>query len=289
MPRIIYIALMLGMAFYGILSFSYMTAYDGEKTKLKFKKKGKKLKLLVDDPTEIKEIEKIFNKYGVMIQPKQYSTVRYSFLIMCVVFWLINLSLFGNNSFWGPLGIVMFIASIPKEEIGPIKMPLKVVLNFYSRSFQKKRDLELFNIISQIKNIYITMDGNIGTDYVLTEVLKFSKHTKVIFIKFMTLWNINKRSLAIDYFTEASNSTIGRDLAFLLGKLDNLKKEEILDQLDIYQNTVRQTKETYRLKAQEGKSLFYYIISIGLVLLIIVNMLFVIIFSNLMEQFQYIL
>lgn len=289
MYEYIYIGLMFVFAIVALLNFSYLAAYETNKQKLRFKRKSKILKALTKDKNEISEIDALFNRYGIAMKGGQYQMVRYITLAMLVAFWLLNALIYKTSSIWGPLAIVFFIASVPKEEFLKIKTPLHHFFNFYSKSYQKKRDIELYNLISQIKNIYITLNGNIGSDYVLREILKFTKYTKNMFIRFVSLWNLNKKEEAVEYFIDATQSDVGRDIAHIFDKLDKLKKDDILEQLSMYQKNVKQNKETLRVKRQETKSTLYYSLSVFLVILILLNMLITLVFSNLLHQFSFLL
>lgn len=290
MGKQIYISFLFMLALGGILNFSYLATFEPNKHKLKFKKKSRIGKIIIEEQkVENKEIDAIFDKHGLSISGKQYQIMRYSVVSFFFMMWFMNALLFKKNTSWGMMGIAIFLISIPKEVILKIKTPFYYFFNLYSKSYQKKRDIELLNIVAQMKNIYITLKGNVGTDYVLNEILKFSKYTKGIFIKFNTLWNLNRKDEAVEFFTIASGSDIGRDLAYLIIKLDGLHEHEIIEQLSLYQNVVRQTKETYRNKSQERKTTFYFTLSTILVIAIILNMLVTIIFTNLLEQFRYIL
>ena len=285
----VYIGFMLTSAVLGLFNFSYLATYDINKQKLKFKSKNKIADKLTNDPKEIKEIESIFDKYGVSASPRQYQVVRYLVIGMFAALWISNMVLYGKNTLWGAFAIFTNILTIPKENIGKVKTPFYYALNAYSRSYKKKRDLELYNIVSQIKNIYKTTQGSVGVDYILREILKFTRFTKTIFVKFISLWDLNKKDEALEYFVYTTDSTIRRDLANIIFKLDSLKEEEIMEQLDMYQNAVRQEKDTYRLKSQEAKSAAYYALSIFLIILILFNMLVTVIFTDLMNQFRFIL
>lgn len=153
----------------------------------------------------------------------------------------------------------------------------------------KKKDLELYNIVSQVKNICISSQGNIGTDYILNEILKFTNHTKPLFLKFISLWNVNKKELAVEYFSSRIGSTIGEELAHILHKFDSLNSSELVEQLNIYQNNVRQEKETIRNKNQERQTTLFYALSVSVVMVVILNMLITIIFNSVFQQINYII
>lgn len=270
-----------------LISFSSLASYEVNKQKLKFRKKNRLNKLiLTEENLEIKEIDSLFQKAGITLKGKQYQIIRFTIISLLLSFWVIELIINKQNTSYFILAIIIYVISIPKEKYLGIRTPFYHFLNIYSKEYQKKKDIEIYNIISQIKNIHISTNGDIGVDYILEQVLRFSKHTKPMFLKFISLWNINKKELAVEQFSIASGSQVGIDLANFLYKFDNLKGEDLIEQLNIYQNKVRQEKETLRNKSQERKTNILYFISIGVIMLILVNMVITIMLGSVMQQFE---
>lgn len=62
-----------------------------------------------------------------------------------------------------------------------------------------------------------------GSNYIFNEIIKFSRATKPIYYHMLSIWNMNRREKAADYFTRAIGTKEAGDLASVFLKLENAR------------------------------------------------------------------
>ena len=208
-----------------------------------------------------------------------YQTVRFSFLGLWLVL-IIVIGLSGGLSSLGPqflLIFVFFIASIPRKKIGRIKLPFLYITNFLGKVRREGANKEIYRTISQLINLFtIKGDQMLGSNYILEEVIKHARVTKPIYLKMLSMWNMNMREEAADYFSKAIGTREAGDLARIFLKLDLISPRELKGQLIHYRNNIKTEKVTARQRANERNGNLIYILAIISAVVVLLNFLVVV-------------
>ena len=183
--------------------------------------------------------------------------------------------------------IFLFIATIPRQKIYSLKLPL-----FYIRDFIQKRkkhilNKEIYRIISQMINLF-TVKGEtvMGSNYIFNQIIKFSRATRPIYYQMLSIWNMNKREEAADYFAKAIGTKEAGDLASIFLKLDYLNPGELKNQLIHYQNNMRSEKITLREKINERNGNFMYILAIISAIVVLLNFLVIVLVVEVFSSYS---
>lgn len=268
----------------GLLSLLMTLSHNEGKQKIKFKRKSFSEMLVDEKSDEVKELDYKLLQAGLPLNGKQYQLLRYSLMFVLFSLWAVRLVIYKESSMLFPISIILFVITSPKEKLLMFPSPFSKLLESSAKSFQKKKDIELYNIVSQLKNMCLSTQGTMGTDYVLNEIVNYTKYTRSIFTKFISLWNIDRKDEAVEQFNREIGSLLGQELSAILYKFDSLEGKELVNHLDLYQNSIRQEKETHRVKVQERKTTLLYFSAITVVVLILINLIVTLIFSNLADQ-----
>lgn len=268
----------------GLLSLLMTLSHNEGKQKIKFKRKSFSEMLVDEKSDEVKELDYKLLQAGLPLNGKQYQLLRYSLMFVLFSLWAVRLVIYKESSILFPIGIILFVITSPKKKLLIFPSPFSKLLESSAKSFQKKKDIELYNIVSQLKNMCLSTQSTMGADYVLNEIVNYTKHTRPIFTKFISLWNIDRKDEAVEQFNREIGSLLGQELSAILYKFDSLEGKELVNHLDLYQNSIRQERETHRVKVQERKTTLLYFSAITVVVLILINLIVTLIFSNLADQ-----
>ena len=216
---------------------------------------------------------------GVNIPVLGYQAVRFGVLGI----WLIGAVLlkitkgmpsFGLQLF---LIVILFAATTPRSKMGRIKLPFSYVSSFFKKRGREAANREIYRTISQLINLFTIKGENIlGSNYILEEIIKFSKVTRPVYLKMLSMWNMNMREEAADYFATAIGTKEARDLATVFLKLDFISPGELKGQLIHYQNNIKTERITSRERANERNGNLIYILAIVSAVVVLLNFLVVV-------------
>lgn len=231
----------------------------------------------------------LFAGIGINFPLSFYQAVRYSFFGVWFTT-LIVLKIAGQVPSFNLqilLCVIFFIATAPRNNIGSLKLPF-----FYIRSFLMKRkrqisNKEIYRTISQIINLF-TLKGDkvIGSNYIFEEIIKFSKVTRSAYQRMLSIWNMNRREEAADYFAKAIGTKDAKDLSAVFLKLDYLNPGELKNQLVHYRNNMRSEKVTLREKINERNGNLMYALTIVSAIVVMLNFLVIVLVVEVLASYS---
>jgi hypothetical protein len=208
-----------------------------------------------------------------------YNTVRYSILgIWAFLIFLLKI-LTGLPSFKYQflLILILFIFSIPEENIGKIKLPYYYINEYFKKATAEKYNREIFWTISLLINLF-TIKGNeiLSSNYIFENIIKTVNYTKPIYIKMLSMWNMNLKEEATEYFAREIGTKEARDLSRIFLKLDSLSPKNFKNQLINYQNSIKSERATIRENINERNGNMIYIFAVISVIVVLFNFLLLI-------------
>ena len=223
--------------------------------------------------------QEILSFGGVNISILGYQTIRFTALGIWLVLIILlkitkGLSSFGLQLF---LAAILFVVTTPKSKMGRIKLPFLYISNFFSKVKREAASREIYRTISQLINLFTIKGENIlGSNYILGEIIKFSKVTKPVYLQMLSMWNMNMREEAADYFADAIGTKEARDLAGVFLKLDLISPKELKGQLVHYQNNIKTERITAREGVNERNGNLIYILAIVSAVVVLLNFLVIV-------------
>jgi hypothetical protein len=234
------------------------------------------------------EVDSVFRESGWNISSSLYKVIWFIVVGGILLILLYQRFTTGGASlmltvFW----VCLAASSYPKANIFDLKTPFYYITSIFIMEFKNKKNKEIYRAICQLKNITMSKtDKPLGSVFIIEELMKFTECTKPIFARMLSYWIRNERKEACEYFSEAIGTREGRELADVLIKLDDLKPEELRDQLALYQATVKQERRSYREKRNELKGYLLYALVIISTLVVLLNFLIVVLFIDAIKMFN---
>ncbi|MCL4415443.1 MAG: hypothetical protein M1365_01885 [Actinobacteria bacterium] len=216
---------------------------------------------------------------GVNISILNYQVIRFSVLGIWLVLAVLLKITRGLPSFGLQLFLLaaLFVATIPKSKMGRIKLPFLYISSFFGKVKREAANREIYRTISQLINLF-TIKGEtiLGSNYILGEIVKFSKVTKPVYLQMLSMWNMNMREKAAEYFADAIGTKEAADLATIFLKLDFISPKELKGQLTNYQNNIKTEAITARERVNERNGNLIYILAIVSAVVVLLNFLVIV-------------
>lgn len=188
------------------------------------------------------EFNKNMQEIGLKVSLNGYQKLRLIFLCTLILFFEIDVL----------LAVILFFVSEPTEFILGRKTVFKMVIDFSKSRFKEEQDKEIYSALVQLKNLAIaTKDKPLATDFILRQLAKFSKKTRVVFNHTLVLWRENNEEVACEYFSETIGTKLANEFANFVVKLDKVNPDELIEQLQVLQEGYRERNITKEQKRQE--------------------------------------
>lgn len=240
---------------------------------------AKRLKEVIESMQDY-SADEVFLSAGINLSIAKYTALRNLIAIVSIIYLLVKIFLVGIIAVRGPLLIIMFTYFItaPKEYYGKKKKttPFKLVLNAMKRRYQDKKDNELMNLITQLKNMIITQsDCPKSADYIIETLMKFSKYTTPVFMSTLSLIRRGETDEASRNFAKKFDTKLGSDFSTIIAKLDALNPAELLTQIEAFQSGIKEERRTKRIREQENNGHRVFAFASVLVAIVLLDYLYI--------------
>lgn len=183
--------------------------------------------------------------------------------------------------------ILLFTATIPRQALYNLKLPLFYVKEFIQKRRKQILNREIYHAISQMINLFnVKVEESISSNYIFEEIIKFAGTLRPIYYQMLSLWNMNRREEAADYFAREVDTKEAKNLASVFLKLDYLSPKELKNQLIHYQNNMRTEKITLREKINERNGNLMYILAIISAIVVLLNFLVIVLVVEVFSSYS---
>lgn len=287
--RIIYYILILVMSFLSTYLIFSLPEKDIKTNNVRFKKD--RYKYISETYNKIKdsnELNNIFSNSGINISGFQYQVARNSIgIIVLILLTYQKLFTTNFNKLNAILFIIIYLISSPRKTIKGYNTPFSKLTEFLAVEYRYKKDKEIYRAICQLKNLAIAKENEkLSSDYILEQLMRFTKIIKPIFGKMLSMWYENNRKEACEYFSEAIGTEGANGLSNIFMKLDDLSPIELKDQLILYQTGIKTARQTLKEKRNQRKSEIVYSIVMFSAMLVLLNFVAITLYINIIQKFQ---
>jgi len=240
---------------------------------------------------EAEGMNQFFRQTGLTITASQYQLFRYSFFLIWFI--LIHMTYFFHGGDYGLfpliLLVILFLQTSPRPSFLAKRTLFKYFMDLLIQHHKNKQNMEIYRAISQLKNMAVAKKKEpLGSDFILEQIRKFTKTTRPIFNRMISLWSLGKKEEACDYLTEAIQTKEAEQLANLFRKLDDLNPNELHHHLILLQEVMKRERETKKIKANENQSNLIYFIVISTSMVILINFVVIVYYLETLKQLKFI-
>lgn len=233
------------------------------------------------------EINDVLSSAGVTITIEKYNSIRLIILIMAVVMATFSY----DSSKLSYIVVIIFtcyIISTPIKKFLGKDSPFMMIIKMIKKIQDKKKDVEIYRLLIQLKNIAITRRVKpYSADYTINQLIKFSKVTKNALINFLILYNVGREEEAYKKFSEDVNTKMGKELGMILLKLDKINPLELVEQINIIKEKSRERHITEKHSKQNAMSDIIYFPIIIPVFILLLNFIMVTIWIPKIQSMMY--
>ncbi len=233
-------------------------------------------RMLYNDKIEQEFIDSGF-KISFVNHYKRYQLGRYS--IFLIILYILVLKAFNSTISISTIFIIclIFFATSPKIKLGKHWTLFGHAMRFFNDEYKKKQDVELSSIIIQLQNIAISQrDEPTTLSHMLSRVVRFAKYTKIAFIKMISYLDQGREEQARNAFISEIDTSLGKDLAYILIELDRIEPSKVINQLKLLEDRVRKENLAHKNNTEEFYSNLMYIVPTALCFIILLNFLMIV-------------
>lgn len=233
-------------------------------------------RMLYNDKIEQEFIDSGF-KISFVNHYKRYQLGRYT--IFLIILFILILKAFNSTISISTIFIIclIFFATSPKIKLGKHWTLFGHAMRFFNDEYKKKQDVELSSIIIQLQNIAISQrDEPTTLSHMLSRVVRFAKYTKIAFIKMISYLDQGREEQARNAFISEIDTSLGKDLAYILIELDRIEPSKVINQLKLLEDRVRKENLAHKNNAEEFYSNLMYIVPTALCFIILLNFLMIV-------------
>lgn len=282
--KIIYIVFMLILFMIGTMLIRSSLSYHSRRSK-KITFRHNRYKEISDDihnRLSNSELDKQLFDAGVGLTAFSYNLLRLGFTVGVLVVGIMAVIRQGDDALkYIIIATAIYLATTPRIRFNHFTTPFGWALEAIKSEFEAKKDLEVYRAITQLKNLAIAQQAKpLGADFIISQLLKFTKVTKPIFSQTLSLWRLGKEKEAQNYFATAIGTKLGGEFANVLVKLDQINPVELVDQLLLYQTHVKEERVTKILDKQERRSNIIFIPVLALAFTILMNFVMIVVWLD---------
>ena len=211
-----------------------------QKRKFKQRIKSQMGKILKKKALRNDEADNIVKGTHYYISVNHYNNMRFIIAAIFILFGAISIN---SNLFI--FSIAFFILSWPKENVGKLRLPFYYFCMVIRNIDKEKKDIELMEVLSLLKNIMVQMRNNpLGADYIIDYIALNTELTKTAFLKLLNQMRLNRYREAEEFFEDEIGTPLSKDVARIMLQLDSLNPMELEEMLVSVQRQIREMKIT---------------------------------------------
>lgn len=233
----------------------------------------------------------IINKYffdaGWQINMHQYNRMRY--MIFAVSILIIGYNFYHSSQLRVMVALILstYWMTMPVLKWGKKDSPFIIFLKFLQSIHNKKKDIEIYRILIQLKNVAVTQQEKpYSADYIINQLIKFADKTKNGFIQFLMYYNMGREEEAYEGFVKYIPTKIGSEVGTILLKLDKLQPMEMVEQINMVKERIRENHITEKHKKQNQVSDLIYLPIIVPVFILFLNFIMITLWIPKIEGFM---
>lgn len=209
---------------------------------------------------------------------------------------------------WGAGGI-LFLAGMPEEPgnrgtaAGCVRIFLKRAKQSISRwpavheLIEKKRreytgrrmEPEIYSSSLLLKNLALAeKEKTFSADYLYEKLMENSEKMRPVYAEMLSLYRSGKDRNAFALITERCPTRAGRNFSIVLEKAGKMRPDELIEQMNVFQELIRQQKITEDIRRVQRNSLLSSVMAYTVVFLQIINFAVVLVFMHTMHILEFV-
>jgi hypothetical protein len=258
------------------LAYIYSLFHNKKKKKQLRYKNGYRQILSKAKITSDEDIDTLFKRSGIKLTNRTYNKYRY-YLFLVSIFMVTSIFFKSPKLLnYYLVIIVLYISSIPVLSLMNKKTIFSIVIDWFKKRYNEKINIELYSLLTQLKNIAINEDNLYSIEFMINQLLKSANLTKDLLSNYLLKYRTCREDEAIEYFLNRLNTPLSKDFLAIIMKLDKLAPGELINQIELAKFKFREDRNTKKKGKQESLSNLVFLPIYIPVLVIILNFVMIV-------------
>lgn len=185
----------------------------------------------------------------------------------------------GNRSTLG--GMIRMTALRFRKWMSERPGPGQVLTEKYQGLQYRKIDQEIHDSSMLLKNLAIAeRQRAFSADYLYERLMENAVRLKSVYAELLTLYRSGRDREAFQVFRERCRTRAARNFSLILEKLEQINPEELVEQMEVFQEMMQQQKMTEDMKQVQRNSLITTAAATAVVFVMVIDFAVVLVFMH---------
>ncbi|MDD6815730.1 MAG: hypothetical protein PUE84_04715 [Firmicutes bacterium] len=153
----------------------------------------------------------------------------------------------------------------------------------------KKLEPEIYNSGLLLKNLALTRkEAAFSADYLYEKLMEHSEKLRPVYAEMLSLYRAGKDRDAFRLVAERCPTRAGRNFSLVLEKVGTIRPDELVDQMEVFQEMIRQQKMTEDIRRVQRNSLITTVMATAAVFLLVIDFAVVVVFMHTMTILEFV-
>ena len=153
----------------------------------------------------------------------------------------------------------------------------------------KKLDPEIYNSGLLLKNLALARkEDAFSADYLYEKLMEHSEKLRPVYAEMLALYRAGKDREAFRLVAERCPTRAGRNFSLVLEKAGVIRPDELVEQMEVFQEMIRQQKMTEDIRKVQRNSLITTIMATAVVFLLVIDFAVVVVFMHTMTMLEFV-
>ena len=153
----------------------------------------------------------------------------------------------------------------------------------------KKLEPEIYNSGLLLKNLALTRkEAAFSADYLYEKLMEHSEKLHPVYAEMLSLYRAGKDRDAFRLVAERCPTRAGRNFSLVLEKVGTIRPDELVDQMEVFQEMIRQQKMTEDIRRVQRNSLITTVMATAAVFLLVIDFAVVVVFMHTMTILDFV-
>lgn len=153
----------------------------------------------------------------------------------------------------------------------------------------KKLEPEIYSSGLLLKNLALTRkEEAFSADYLYEKLMEHSEKLRPVYAEMLALYRTGKDRDAFRLVAERCPTRAGRYFSLVLEKAGILRPDELVEQIEVFQEMIRQQKMTENIRQVQRNSLVTTVMATAVVFLLVIDFAVVVVFMHTMTMLEFV-
>lgn len=153
----------------------------------------------------------------------------------------------------------------------------------------KQLEQEIYNSSLLLKNLALSeKETAFSADYLYEKLMENAEKLRPVYAEMLSLYRAGKDQEAFQVVTESCPTRAGRNFSLVLEKVGKIRPDELVEQMEVFQELIRQQKMTEDTQRVQKNSLITIALASASVFMLVIDFAVVVVFMHTMTILEFV-